>query len=268
MPKDHQISMLLLGAAPQGLFLRLLSFFAANQLTFLSMNNLRSILRCFQAGSIRPNQESIKPNQAKSGNFLIITPSPFLAPFELFAANQLKFLSLINLRSIPRCFQAGSIRPNQGSIKPNQAKSGNFLIITPNPFLAPFELFAANQLKFLSLINVRSIPRCFQASTRPNQGSIKPNQAKSGNFLIITPNPFLAPFELFRGKWFFFHPEFFFGNRRKGVYCRREIPHQTGTNGALSDLCSAADRLGGKNLARRASRRRRPGRPTLLICNP
>jgi hypothetical protein len=204
--------MLLLGAMPQGLFLRLLSFFAANQLTFLSMNNLRSILRCFQAGSIRPNQGSIKPNQAKSGNFLIITPSPFLAPFELFAANQLKFLSLINLRSIPRCFQAGSIRPNQGSIKPNQAKSGNFLIITPNPFLAPFELF--------------------------------------------------------RGKWFFFHPEFFFGNRRKGVYCRREIPHQTGTNGALSDLCSAADRLGGKNLARRASRRRRPGRPTLLICNP
>jgi hypothetical protein len=41
--------------------LRLLIFFAANQPKFLSMNNLRSRLRCIQPGSI-------KPNQAKSSN--------------------------------------------------------------------------------------------------------------------------------------------------------------------------------------------------------
>jgi hypothetical protein len=115
--KSHRISMLLLGAVgpclPQRLFLRctpsasrnfarifsprslrlcarlgkrgiglrlaapgLLSFFAANQPKFLSMNNLRSRLSRFQSGSI-------KPNQAKSCNFLIITPSPSSAVLQL-----------------------------------------------------------------------------------------------------------------------------------------------------------------------------------------
>jgi hypothetical protein len=57
--------------------LRLLSLFAPNQPKFLSMSMLRKIAAFFNQAQSSP----IKPNRAI---YQIITPSPFLAPFELF----------------------------------------------------------------------------------------------------------------------------------------------------------------------------------------
>jgi len=57
--------------------LRLLSLFAPNQPKCLSMSMLRKIAAFFNQAQSSP----IKPNRAI---YQIITPSPFLAPFELF----------------------------------------------------------------------------------------------------------------------------------------------------------------------------------------
>jgi hypothetical protein len=79
MKKSHQTSMLLLGAVPQGLFLHVFSWIAANQHKCLSMSTLHKNT----AFSIKPQSSPIKVNRVI---FLIITPRTFSAMHQLISS--------------------------------------------------------------------------------------------------------------------------------------------------------------------------------------